>query len=163
PARARTSTVPSRGVESRALASRSANRWDSSAAVPRTIGRGGTSSSMWSEVPVPSNSVRAISIAPSSTAVRSTLSAGRSRRRRARGAGRRRKALQPQLQRAVAALEPAGAHGVVAAQQLARLAAGEMPQRRVAQLAVRTDAPAPLALSPVHLAEESVAQRQAAP
>ena len=51
-----------------------------------------------------------------------------------RAAGRGGKAFQPQLQRPVAALEAAGAHRILAAQQLARLAADEMPQRRVAHL-----------------------------
>src|SRR6266850_6054970 len=84
PSLAPTSTVPPTGVEPRALASRSAKRCDSSAAVPRTSGSGGTSSSMRSPASVPSSSVRAISSTPRRTALRSTPSAGWSRRRRAR-------------------------------------------------------------------------------
>jgi hypothetical protein len=79
-----------------------------------------------------------------------------------RGAGRGGDALEPQLQRAVAAFETAGARRLAPAQQLARFGRGEMPQGLVAQLGMRADGPAPLALALVQLAEERVGQGQAA-
>ena len=95
----RTSMPPPAGLASRAFANRSANRCDNSAAVPRTSGSGGTSSWIRTSVPRPSTSVRAISMAPSRTAVKSTLSPGRSRRRRARSCRRATVAAAPSTTR----------------------------------------------------------------